>query len=215
MDLCQRLRQAANPYWDASVNHRFVDELLSGHIDDEVFARYLVQDFCFCDSFVRLLGAAVCAADDPEARLTHARQLSVLAGGEYRYFIDSFQALGVAENHWRNPPIAEPTQAFVELMDRACASQDYALILVVLVVAEWLYLEWAQRSPTPPPERAEHRDWIVIHNEPAFVQWVDFLKSELNRVGETQSFESLRAPFVEASRIEKRFFDMAYDGPDA
>ncbi|WP_447895980.1 TenA family protein [Vreelandella sp. GE22] len=214
MDLCQRLREAAAPYWDASVNHRFVDELISGDIADPAFARYLVQDFCFCDTFVRLLGAAVCAADDPEARLTHARQLAIVAGGEYRYFIDAFQALGVAEAQWRNPPHAEPTQAFIALMDKACQSQDYALILVVLVVAEWLYLDWAQRAKQPLPERAEHRDWIVIHSDEDFVRWVDFLRTELNRVGAERDFESLRAPFVEASHIEQRFFDMVYEDTD-
>ncbi|MBZ5486837.1 TenA family protein [Halomonas aquamarina] len=212
MDLCHRLRDAASPYWDACINHRFVDQLLAGDIDDNVFGRYLVQDFRFCDTFVRLLGAAVCAADDPEARLTHARQLSVLAGGEYRYFIDSFDALNIPESQWKNPTLAEPTQAFIALMETACDSQDYALMLVVLVVAEWLYLEWAQRAGNTLPPRPEHRDWIVLHNEPDFVRWVSFLCSELNRVGAEREFETLRKPFVEASQIEQRFFDMAYDG---
>ncbi|WP_447556340.1 TenA family protein [Vreelandella sp. EE22] len=211
MDLCHRLREAAQPHWNACVQHRFVDQLLQGDIDNDVFSRYLVQDFRFCDTFVRLLGAAVCAADDPEARLTHARQLSVLAGSEYRYFIDSFQTLGVPEAHWQAPPLAEPTRAFIALMEKACHSQDYALILVVLVVAEWLYLEWASRAGAPLPERPEHRDWIVLHNEPAFERWVDFLRDELNRVGQERDFETLREPFVEASQIEERFFDMAFD----
>lgn len=211
MNLCHRLREAAQPYWNASVNHRFVDQLLEGQIADDVFARYLIQDFRFCDSFVRLLGAAVCAADDPEARLTHARQLSVLAGSEYRYFIDSFEALNIPESEWRHPPLAEPTQAFIALMEQACDSQDYAFILVVLVVAEWLYLEWAKRADEPLPSRPEHRDWIVLHNEPDFVRWVNFLCEELNRVGAEREFETLSKPFIKASQIEQRFFDMAFD----
>lgn len=211
MDLCHRLREAAQPHWNASVNHRFVDQLLEGKIADNVFARYLVQDFHFCDSFVRLLGAAVCVADDPDARLTHARQLSVLAGSEYRYFIDSFAALNIPEAQWKNPELAEPTHAFIALMESACNSQDYAFILVVLVVAEWLYLEWAQRAQEPLPIRPEHRDWIVLHNEPDFVHWVNFLCNELNRVGAERDFETLSKPFIEASQIEQRFFDMAFE----
>lgn len=211
MDLCHRLREAAQPHWNASVNHRFVDQLLAGEVEDAVFARYLVQDFRFCDSFVRLLGAAVCVADDPEARLTHARQLSVLAGSEYRYFIDSFNALNIPEYQWKTPELTEPTQAFISLMEKACMSQDYAYILVVLVVAEWLYLEWAQRAYDPLPTRAEHRDWIVLHNEPDFIRWVGFLCNELNRVGAARDFDELSQPFIEASQIEQRFFDMAFE----
>ncbi|MCP1315031.1 TenA family protein, partial [Halomonas sp. 707D7] len=131
--------------------------------------------------------------------------------GEYRYFIDSFESLGVPASHWQAPPLAEPTRAFIDLMERACHSQDYAEILVVLVVAEWLYLEWAQRAGECLPERAEHRDWIVIHNEPAFVRWVAFLCGELERVGADRDFETLRATFVDATRIEERFFDAAFD----
>lgn len=211
MHLCHRLRDAAQPHWDAAIHHRFVDELIEGRIDDAVFARYLVQDYCFCDSFVRLMGAAVCAADDADARLVHARQLAVVAGDEHRYFLDAFAALGVEEREWRSPELAGPTREFIDLMDEACASQDYAVILVVLVVAEWLYLEWASRATAPLPPRPEHHGWIRIHADAEFVRWVDFLRGELERVGAGREFECLSTPFIRASRIEERFFDMAYD----
>lgn len=52
------LRLATAEDWDASVNHRFVDELFDGTLSDEVLARYLVQDYQFFDAFVAMLAPA-------------------------------------------------------------------------------------------------------------------------------------------------------------
>jgi thiaminase/transcriptional activator TenA len=73
------LRAAAALDWDAAVAHPFVGELCAGRLPATVLARYLVQDYQFADGFTALLGAAVAYADAPAARLTHARQLAVLA----------------------------------------------------------------------------------------------------------------------------------------
>jgi thiaminase (transcriptional activator TenA) len=41
------------------VQHRFVNELLTGAVPDAVMGRYLIQDHRFLDSFLVLLDAAL------------------------------------------------------------------------------------------------------------------------------------------------------------
>ncbi|WP_258935294.1 hypothetical protein [Nesterenkonia pannonica] len=68
-------------------------------------------------------------------------------------------------------------------MREASRTQNYAAVLAVLTVAEWLYGDWARRAGTSRPEHFVHAEWIDLHSSPAFYEWVEFLRSELDRVG--------------------------------
>jgi len=55
----EQLRQSCATDWRACVQHRFVEEIFAGTLDDAVLRRYLVQDYQFINRFVALLGAAI------------------------------------------------------------------------------------------------------------------------------------------------------------
>lgn len=207
--LTDALREANLETWTAAVEHRFVRELGSGEISDPVMTRYLVQDHRFLDAFVALLGAAVSSADTLDARLAFGRYLGVVCGGEDDYFRRAFEALGVAEKARMATPDAAPTAGFIDLMREAAATRDYASALTVLLVAEWLYLEWAQRCPTARPEWFVHAEWIDIHDRPALGTTVDLLRRELDRVGSASA--NVSAFFERAVQLELDFFDAAYE----
>src|SRR5437899_361595 len=64
--------------------------------------------------------------------------------------------------------------------------------LSVLVVAEWLYLDWASRAPQPLPNNFVHAEWITLHDNPNCRGFVDFLRAELDRVGPAHADPRLR-----------------------
>jgi hypothetical protein len=130
----ETLRVASEPVWSQAVGHRFVKELFAGTLPDAVMARYLVQDHRFLDSFLVLLGAALASADTFEARLRFGR----------------FTA----------DPDTQPTIGSKAIMREAAETRSYAAALAVLVVAEWLYFDWASRAPQPLPDNFVHAGWI-------------------------------------------------------
>jgi hypothetical protein len=68
-------------------------------------------------------------------------------------------------------------------MREAAHTRNYAAALSVLVVAEWLYLDWASRAPQPLPDNFVYAEWVRLHDSPDFRRFVDFLRAELDRVG--------------------------------
>ena len=208
MSFSRELRQSNATTWDAAVGHRFVHELWSGTVDRSVLRRYLEQDFQFVDSFVALLGSAVAHADLPAPRVRLARQLGLVAGPENQYFERSLGQLdGTTE-----PERAAPTVGFLDLMDEA-REAGYPEALAVLVVAEWLYLDWATRPGASLPDDPVSRDWIELHRGIEFEEWVEFLRAELDRVAgslEPARRERVTALFVRAVDLELAFFDVAY-----
>lgn len=206
----ETLRQASQPAWSQSVGHRFVRELLDGSVSDAVMARYLIQDHRFLDSFLTLLGAALASADSFEARIRFGRFIGMVSGEENTYFLRSFDALGVSEQDRIAPPDTKATAGFKAIMREAAATRSYAAALSVLVVAEWLYLDWAQQASQPLPASFIHAEWITLHDNPDFRDFVGFLRSELDRVGPGEA-ETSRDFFLRTVALEKAFFDSAYD----
>jgi len=201
------LRTATATSWDAAVGHRFVDELWAGTVADDVMARYLEQDAQFLDAFIALLGAAVATADRTAPRLAIARQLGLVAGDEDDYFGRALARLGATPT----PALLAPTREFLALMDDARRSADYGTALAVLLVAEWLYLDWASR-PADPPADWLYAEWIELHRGPAFTAWVELLRTEADRVAAADPAAHVRMAdaFTRAVDLELAFFDAAY-----
>jgi len=207
------LRDRTASTWHAAVAHRFVDELWGGRVESRVLRTYLVQDLQFVDAFIALLGAAVASADLAGPRLVHARQLGLVAGPESDFFTRALDALDVPTAERTAPALAPPTRDFLALMHGAQVGADYPTCLAVLLVAEWLYLDWADRPDAETPAEPIHREWIELHRGPAFAAWVAFLRTEFDRVGaglDAAGRDRVAAVFTRTVELELAFFEAAY-----
>ncbi|ASN18708.1 TenA family protein [Arthrobacter sp. YN] len=213
MGFAEELRNQSAGDWDAAVNHAFVDHLLDGTLPDEQLRHYLVQDYQFCDAFTALLGQAVASAPSLPSRLVFAGVLGAFASDENTYFQDCFNELDVPEAERTAPALGTATQDFDALMRSALASRSYPEVLAVLLVAEWLYGEWAARAgePTQWPAEAKHAEWIRLHNNPEYNAWVTWLRDEFDAVEPSlpQERQRVAAVFAEAVQLERAFFDAA------
>ena len=213
----EQLRQSCITDWNACVQHRFVQEIFDGSLDDAVLRKYLVQDYQFINRFVALLGAAIASADVFAPRVVLSQFAGMVTSDENTYFLRSFDMLGVPEEQRLTPELTAPTKAFQQLMHEAAQSLNYANCMAVLAVAEGIYLDWADqpaKKHLPMPERFEHAEWIVLHANDFFRGFVGWLRGELDRIGptldETQKAEATHY-FQRAVKLERQFFDHVYE----
>ncbi|MGP0222377.1 TenA family protein [Paenarthrobacter sp. NCHU4564] len=207
------LRTSCAADWEAAVHHAFVDKLLDGSLSDHHLRHYLVQDYQFCDAFTALLGQAVASAPALPSRLVFAGILGAFASDENTYFQDCFDELGVPAHDRTAPVLGPATAQFDALMRSALATRSYPDVLAVLLMAEWLYGDWAARAGDPAnwPAQAKHSEWIRLHNNPGYNAWVAWLRAEFNAVepGNPAVRDRVAATFREAVRLERAFFDAA------
>jgi thiaminase/transcriptional activator TenA len=133
----------------------------------------------------------------------------MVSGEENTYFLRAFQALGVTEDRRAADPDTQPTTGFKAVIREAAEARSYAVAPSVLVVAEWLYLDWASRAPQPLPENFVHAEWIMLHDNPDFRTFADFLRAESDRVSPAQA-DLCRDFFRRAVALELSFFEAAY-----
>lgn len=208
------LRERAEPGWSNATTHRFTRELGSDDIDDEVFRRYLVQDYAFVGTLVGVFGHAVGDAPTMEAKSRLIDFLGVLTADENDYFERSFEALGVPEAEYVDPDSTNTTRSFEDLLERAGREGGYAETLAVLLPVEWIYLEWATRVGDEVPSRFYLAEWIDLHANEEFGSFVTWLRDELDREGKAASPRRRRRIerlFRRTVTLEGDFFETAYE----
>lgn len=213
MSATETLRQSCLEDWTAATTHAFTDALADGSLDPQKMAGYLQQDYLFVESFVRLLASAVAHGPSLADVVPAAQFLGLICGPENTYFLRSFEALEVPSEA---KVMAPETQAFLDLMNEARLSGRYENMLAVLVVAEWIYLDWANpfedRAPDLPFWFGE---WITLHAGDGFSGVVAYLRGQLDAVYPTldaaQQDEVTRL-FTTAVSLERAFFDAAWAG---
>lgn len=209
------LREQAEPHWSAAIGHPFTVELADDVLDERVYARYLIQDYAFIAALTSLVGFAVGHAPGMPEKGRLAGFLSVLTNEEDTYFQRSFEALGVATAEWENAAADPVTRALADLFAEAQTAGSYAHILAVLVPVEWVYLTWATAQADKTPSRFYYAEWITLHNDPGFREFVEWMRSELDRCGpalDPDGQAGLCALFRRAAELEVRFFEAAYGG---
>ena len=204
------LRDRAEPAWGETVGHRFVRELGDDTLDDDVFRRYLEQDYAFVGTLVGTFGHAVGDAPSMSAKARFVDFLGTLTDEENDYFERSFDALGGDADADPGPT----TLAFMDLLERAAGEGGYAETLAVLVAAEWSYATWATGVDDPRPERFYFDEWIDLHANRDFLAFVDWLRAELDRdlaAAAPRRTRRIERLFRRAVELEREFFTAAYD----
>jgi thiaminase/transcriptional activator TenA len=208
------LRERSAPDWSEATTHRFTRELGDDALDDEVFRRYLVQDYAFVGALVGAVGRAVGDAPTMDAKGRLVDFLGTLTADENDYFERSFAALDVPEETYTDPELTPTTRAFEDLVERATREGGYAETLAVLVPAEWIYREWATAVGSESPSRFYLAEWIDLHANPGFESFVAWLRAELDREGRAVSprrRRRLERLFRRTVALEVAFFESAYD----
>lgn len=212
-----RLTNDHNALWQTATDNRFVRELVSDTMEDRVYARYLRLDYAFIEALTASVGHAVAVAPGMPAKVRFAGFLSVLTSEENDYFLRSFEAFGEPPPTFDDPVSHPVVDAFDALLRRQREAGTYLDILSVLVPVEWVYLEWASsaaQSGNPMPDRFYLSEWITLHADDGFADFVNWMRLELDKAAaRATDAERARAEatFTEALELEAAFFAASYD----
>ncbi len=199
------LKQENQRDWKRCIGHRFIRQRCDGEFTDSQIAWYLVQEERYLGSLFLLIGAGIVETDSHAARVTLASFAGEMAGAENTYFEGFFESMGITVRMREDTPDLPATGKLKEIFKEAAATSDYAAIVSVLTVALWVYRDAAELTPFgTSPNLVD--EWVNMHKYPGFGDFVTFLRSELDRVGQTRP-ETVRDFFRRTLRLEIELFD--------
>jgi thiaminase/transcriptional activator TenA len=215
MRFTDRLKSSAADQWRRMQEHRFVRAIEEDRLPEEVFRRYLINEYTFVETAISIFGYALVKAPDMTARRELSRIIAALVGDQASYFSNAFEVLGIAESDWR---AASPPPKAAMLRDGMlgyAAHGSYGDVMTGMLAAEWTYHTWCARADRRAITNPVIKDWIRLHAEPSFASQAAWLRSAVDGIGAAageDQRERLANVFATALELEIHFHDAPFEG---
>ena len=211
-----RLRQAADPIWEQCLHHPFVTGIGDGTLNVEKFRHFMLQDYLYLFDYARVFAVGVAKARDPELMRTFSGNVDAILNGEMNIHRAYMKRLGITEEQVFSVKPALDNTSYTHYMLAVAESGGPMEIVAAILACSWSYAEIGQ-ALAKRPGAADHPfygEWVrgyASENYAATNQALMALMDELAKDATGAQFDRLEEIFVNCSRYELGFWDMAWE----
>ena len=216
LSVSARLRQAAAPIWEECLRHPFVTGIGDGTLGVEKFQYFMLQDYLYLFDYARVFALGVVKARDPKLMRTFAENVNAILGGEMNIHRAYMERLGITEDQVFAVKPALGNTSYTHYMLAVAESGGPMEIVAAILACSWSYAEIGQ-ALAKRPGAADHPfygEWVrgyASENYAATNQALMALMDELAKDATGAQFDRLEEIFVNCSRYELGFWDMAWE----
>ena len=216
LSVSARLRQAAAPIWEECLHHPFVTAIGDGTLGVEKFQYFMLQDYLYLFDYARVFALGVVKARDPKLMRTFAENVNAILGGEMNIHRAYMERLGITEDQVFAVKPALDNTSYTHYMLAVAESGGPMEIVAAILACSWSYAEIG-RALAKRPGAADHPfygEWVrgyASENYAATNQALMALMDELAKDATGAQFDRLEEIFVNCSRYELGFWDMAWE----
>ncbi len=214
MEFSARLRQLAEPVWQAQHNHPFVRGIGDGSLALERFQFWIRQDYLFLIEYCRLFGLAAARAPDLATLARFADLLQATARTEMSLHRSYAAEFGISDEDLEREEMAPATRAYTDFLIRVAATADFAELVAALLPCMWGFSEIGQRlAAGGRPGDHRYAAWIETYASPDFAELARWCRELLDRLAADAGEETRRrmaAAFIPSSRYELAFWESAW-----
>ena len=216
LSVSARLRQAAAPIWEECLRHPFVTGIGDGTLGVEKFQYFMLQDYLYLFDYARVFALGVVKARDPKLMRTFAANVNAILGGEMNIHRAYMERLGITEDQVFAVKPALDNTSYTHYMLAVAESGCPMEIVAAILACSWSYAEIGQ-ALAKRPGAADHPfygEWVrgyASENYAATNQALMALMDELAKDATGAQFDRLEEIFVNCSRYELGFWDMAWE----
>jgi thiaminase (transcriptional activator TenA) len=212
-----RLRARCDRIWAGLHAHPFLGELARGTLPLDRFRFFIEQDLLFLPAFARCMamGAAKSASDAELEFFT--RQLDGVVRLEIpsnRRLLDQVISLG-AQDRSGARGMAPANVAYTSFLVATAAAGGPLEITTAILPCSWSYIEIAAELKDQIADHPVYSDWVAFYLQDEEAELVRNMREtfdEMTRDGAVsdEKREQLAGIFMMSSRLEGRFWEMAY-----
>lgn len=216
MKLTDRLYEAAKPVWDGYLAQPFVRELGEGTLSMDRFRFYMIQDYRYLLEYAKVFALGIAKAETEELMRQFAEMVHETLGGEMQIHKSYMERLGITEEEVATTRSSLTNQSYTSYMLDAANKGGQLEILVAVLSCAWSYQMIGEHHKNIPGalEHPTYGEWINGYSCREYCDGTQRIIDLVNQYGEGISSaqeERLKEIFVNCSRYEQNFWDMAYD----
>ena len=212
----EALHAAAAPVWEKCLNHPFVTGLGDGSLPVEKFRYFMLQDYLYLFDYARVFALGVVKARDPELMRTFAASVESILNGEMKIHRAYMQRLGITEEQVFAVQPALDNLSYTHYMLSVANAGTPVEIVASILACSWSYAEIGQELAKLPGalEHPFYGEWVQSYAGKEYADMNQGLIDLMNHLAENVSdeqLEHLKEIFVNCSRYELGFWDMAWE----
>lgn len=216
MKLTDRLYAAAKEIWDDYLEQPFVKELGEGTLREDRFRFYMVQDYRYLLQYAKVFAMGVVKAEEEWLMCRFAAMVHDTLDGEMNIHKTYMSRLGITEREIAETKSSLANQSYTSYMLDAAYKGGVLEILTAVLSCAWSYQMIGENHEKIPGalEHPLYGEWVAGYSSREYretTQEIIDLVNELGKDVSPQREEVLKEIFVNCSRYEKDFWDMAYD----
>lgn len=216
MKLTDELFRLGEPHWVNQLDHPFVRGIADGSLSEDVFKRWVLQDYRYLMEYAKVLAWAAAKTDTLNSMAWYARALDLTLNTEmdlHRHYAARFQ---ITSEELEAEPMWPTNRAYTDFLVRTAREGDMLDLLAALLPCAWGYVYIGRAlAALQPPDDPRYADWIQQYADEEFLEALEWLKGELNRlakgIGEEKQ-DRIREIFLASVHHEGRFWDMCWLG---
>ncbi len=212
-----RMLEAARGIWEGYLAHPFVRGMADGSLDTEKFRFYLLQDYVYLFDYAKVFAQGVVKARDPAVMRMFASYVDSILNGEMDIHKGYMARLGIDEARAARCKPSLSNQSYTAYMRAVAAEEGPAEILAAVLSCALSYeyiAKWMVRTHPGAENHPFYGEWVQGYaaDEYAAANRALVEQMEALSAGYTEGqLERLVEIFVDCSRFEGLFWDMAWD----
>ena len=217
MTATERFLAASRDLWDAYLEHPFVRGIADGSLDEKKFRYYMVQDYLYLVEYARVFALGVAKARDMESMRLFAGYVGQILDGEMDIHRGYMKRLGIALEDAESAALALDNRSYTSYMLNIAYTEGPAAIMAAILSCALSYEHIALRILQAHPDADKHPfygEWVQGYAAPEYHEANEALIALTERLtagcGEDE-MRHLEEIFVECSRYEMAFWDMAWE----
>lgn len=184
--------------------------IADGSLPTDVFARWVVQDWCYLLTYVEVLEALAACAPTTAAWAKWAELATFTRDEELALHRAYAARFDLSERDLDGAEHAPATRAYTDFL-RASAARSYGHGVASVVPCGVGYVTLAaDLAAGPLPVEARYADWIQTYADPVFAESVAWMEAELS--GAEGDEEALAATYRQGAEHELAFWDQLWRG---
>ena len=213
MKFTEYVYNLAQPSWEASKQHPFIQELVVGRLPLEVFRFYLIQDAYYLKHFVKAHELVIEQTDNEWIIKSQRFCKEGLVDSELVIREQFFKELAITEDIQQQTPIAPTAYHYTSHIYRQFTVGTLATALAALLPCYWLYYEIGTTFAQKQSPVAMYQQFLDTYDSADFKAVLDELIALVDevaqQVSETERKQMAEA-FLMSSHYELNFWQMAY-----
>jgi len=216
-----RLRNSSKAIWEDYLQHPFVQSIGNGSLSEHSFKYYLVQDYLFLMQFSRAYALAAYKSETLEDMRSATAAMTNIIDFEMQLHIEYCSSWGLTLDDLSGTCEDLATTAYTRFVIECGHKGDLLDLMTALAPCVVGYAEIGRKlaeSPTVDQKPNPFKSWIEMYSGEDYQKFaasaIQQLQTLFIKRGGPGRYNSLSSIFSQATRLEIKFWEMAWKQPE-